>query len=79
MQGVWSENLNENALFYIEGDSIYYLDSQDKPLLLTIKGSFFSITFNGYLSKNKIIKLTNDSLIYKTQENDFIRLIRVKE
>lgn len=31
LAGVWAENEDENALFYIDNDSIYYVEHQGTP------------------------------------------------
>ncbi len=78
LNGVWAENQEDNALFYIENDSIYYTDSQDKPYSLEFGGSYFSVHYDDYTSKAELLKLTEDSLVYKSSTNT-IRLYRRTE
>ncbi len=75
LDGVWAENQEDNALFYIEDDSIYYTDSQDKPYALEFRGSYFSVHYDDYISKAELLKLTQDSLVYKSSTN-IIKLFR---
>ncbi len=74
LNGVWAENQEDNALFYIENDSIYYMDSQDKPYSLEFGGSYFSVHYDDYTSKAELLKLTEDSLVYNSTNT--IRLCR---
>ncbi|WP_281988582.1 hypothetical protein [Aquimarina aggregata] len=75
LNGAWAENQEENALFYIENDSIYYIDNQDKPYSLEFRGSYFSIHYDNYTSKAELIKLTKDDMIYKSSTG-IIKLYR---
>lgn len=77
LTGVWAENKDDNALFYIENDSIYFVEHQDTPFLVDLINNEFVIYFDKYTSKNEILKLTNDSLIYKS-DSDIIKFYKRK-
>lgn len=63
LQGVWAENEEENAIFYIKGDSLYYTESQENPIFIKLQGD--TLLMMGDVPVNcKIIKLTSDSLWY---------------
>lgn len=69
VQGVWAETKNENALFYINKDSLYYIDNQVNPFHFEIKSDTIFV-FGDILSKLYLVKLTKDSLWYKTDFYD---------
>ena len=75
LTGVWAENKDDNALFYIENDSIYFVEHQNTPLPVNLINNEFVIYFDKYTSKSEILKLTNDSLIYKS-DSDIIKLYK---
>jgi len=78
LNGVWGENKNENALFYIDKDSIYYIDHQDNPYYIEKRDDSLLIHIDDLIYRMKIKKLDTDSLILKSM-TDTIRLYRVVE
>lgn len=78
LNGIWAENIDENALFFIENDSIYYLDNQDIPFYIEFKDDSFSVHYDNFISNVKIKKLDNDSLVYKS-DSGITRLCRIIE
>jgi hypothetical protein len=77
LKGVWAENTNDNAFFYIENDSIYYVEHQDSPLAIDLIDNQLVIYFEGFVAKNDILKLTTDSLIYEV-DHEVIKLYNRK-
>lgn len=77
LKGVWAENKDENAFFYIENDSIYYVEHQDSPLAIDLIDNQLVIYFEGFVAKNDILKLTTDSLIYEV-DHKIIKLYNRK-
>lgn len=73
--GVWGENEHGNALFEIDSDSIRYVEFYETPYTYDLN-SGLNIHLDGYISKNKIIKLTQDSLIIESSMEEVIRLKR---
>lgn len=71
IQGVWAENKEDNALFYIKGDSLYYIESIEKPLLCKLNQDTL-VAYGEVLTKYYIKKLTNDSLWFSTDYYDGI-------
>jgi len=71
IQGVWAENEDENALFNIEKDSLYYLENQDEPLYYSLIGDTLFV-HGDVLTKFYIVKLNKDSLWFKTNFYDEI-------
>ncbi len=76
LDGIWAENEEDNALFFIKGDSLYYVEQMENPVKIEISNDTLSI--QGSLpTVCKIIKLTEDSLCYKSEFSDEItRLYR---
>jgi hypothetical protein len=69
LEGVWAENKEDNALFYIKGDSIYYLESMKHPLFCKLNRD--TLIINGeVMTKFYIKKLTIDSLWFSTNFYD---------
>ncbi|WP_299108942.1 hypothetical protein [uncultured Tenacibaculum sp.] len=78
LEGVWAENTEENALFFVENDSITYVESLGNSYPLKLKKDTLYIHFDGFMYKGEVLKLSQDSLVYKG-ENEIIRLYRRKE
>lgn len=75
LNGAWSLEKGENALFFIENDSIYYVDHQDKGYHIELNNNIFKIYYDEYTFKGKVFKLTKDSLIYQG-DGKLIKLCR---
>lgn len=78
LNGVWAENEDENALFYIDNDSIYYVEHQDTTYAIDLIENQLIIYFEGYAAKSKILKLTSDSLIYEV-DHETVKLYKRKD
>jgi len=77
LNGIWAENTEDNALFEIYGDSIRYVEFYNKSYLLILEGKLMNIVLDkGYISKNKILKVDQDSLILRSDYGEIVRLIR---
>jgi hypothetical protein len=74
LDGIWAENKEDNALFYIKNDSIYYLDDL-KPYHYKLINDTLTIYLDNFISKSILVKNTNDSLLLKELETgEIIRL-----
>ena len=63
LQGIWAENAEENALFYIKDTLLIYTENQDNPITIKLEGD--TLLIMGDIPVHcKIIKLTIDSLWY---------------
>jgi len=78
LNGVWGDDSNENALFYIQNDSIYYTEQQEHPYLIDLVNDSIKIYFNDTIFSSKILKLSKDSLILQTAF-ETSKLYRIKE
>lgn len=65
LEGIWanSNDSNENALFEIVGDSIFYLESPDKGYFFHIHKQLMTIQFENYLLNQTIVKVNKDTLV----------------
>ena len=69
LQGIWAENDEDNALFFIKSDSLYYVEDQSNPVKIQLNSDTLFIMED--LSVNcKILKLTKDSLWFIDEYND---------
>ena len=63
LQGVWAEREDENALFFIDKDSLTYVENPSQSFFIELKNDTLVIWTD--LKVNcKILKLTKDSLWY---------------
>lgn len=64
LQGVWwISDDDPSALFFVEGDSLYYVDEQESPYLLTVKKDTLEMLRGHSVISLTVLKLTADSLI----------------
>lgn len=78
LQGIWAFNKNENALFFIKRDSIYYVEHLSSPVKYNLKGDTLLIHYEGFTTRNLILKLDQDSLVFATEIGGINRLYRRK-
>lgn len=70
LNGIWAENIDDNAMFYIENDSIHYFDSTDQPsYFIDLSDDVLSIYYDDFTFKGKVLKLSKDSLVYESEKN----------
>lgn len=70
LNGIWAENQNDNALFRISNDSLYYLEDIENPVSIEYNGGNFFVINGSVPVKCEIIKLNNDSLWYLDEFNE---------
>jgi hypothetical protein len=78
IEGIWAKNEQENALFQIKGDSIFYLEHPESKVTYETNKDTFIIFYDGLTTKNKILKLDTDSFIFETEVNYINRLYKRK-
>jgi hypothetical protein len=69
LQGIWAENADDNALFFIKADSLYYTEDQGKAIRILLKSDTLVI-LGDVLVHCKILKLSNDSLWFIDEFSD---------
>jgi len=64
LNGIWAENQEDNAIFAIQGDSLYFTEDIKHPCFIEIKlDTLITHLKDGYIVKDRIVKLSKDSLI----------------
>ena len=77
IQGIWAENKEDNAWYWIKNDSVFFVEQQDKPIPYEFKNDTLFMIFEGYISKDRVIRLTLDSLwIEADTPTDTIKLYK---
>lgn len=65
LQGVWWLNFDDNsALFFISGDSLYYVEDQSQPFYIQLKSDTLKMLRDDREAIFKMKTLTEDSLIF---------------
>lgn len=78
LQGIWSESQDENALFFIRGDSLWYVEDQENPIKIEVWNDTLKVLGDPPFYC-RIIKLNEDSLCYIDNiTNEETKLIRIK-
>ena len=67
LTGLWAQSDTANAIFSIDGDTLNYVDEEDGVCIYTIIDGFFVINCDSFITKNKILKINSDTLIFKTE------------
>lgn len=75
--GVWAENEDENAIFSIEKDAVFYYET-DERVDYKLSNDSLIIFYDGYTAINIVEKLSEDSLVFITEVGYINRLIRRK-
>jgi len=77
LEGVWAENEDDNANFYIKDGAMYTVEDQDVPIKIEVVGDTL-ITFysDDMMTKDYIKRLTTDSLILVNTFNDTLKLYK---
>lgn len=78
IEGVWAYTPDNDALFSIERNAIYYPSHPDEKVYYTFKSDTLKIIYKGFIKKNKVLKLDNDSLVFLTEIGHINRLYRRK-
>jgi hypothetical protein len=73
LNGIWAISEDENASFRIKGDSMYFLEDTF-PCFIELRFDTLITYYDGLITKDKIIKLDQDSLVLFNEVNEYIRL-----
>ena len=67
MIGIWAEKKEDDAWFWIQKDSIVFVEHPESYYGYDlIEDTLLVFLYDGDVSKSKVLKLTNDSLILKS-------------
>jgi hypothetical protein len=75
-KGVWTKNINKNAEFEIRNDTMYLLEG--KPVRFEVHRDTLITHYEGMITKDKILKLSTDSLILLNELGLKISLFKIK-
>jgi hypothetical protein len=78
INGIWAKNEDDNAVFWVENDSLYPLEHPDRPAKLEFKGDTLYTYYDGLTTKDIIIKLNSDSLVLLNEFDKIIKLYKRK-
>mgnify|MGYP000971698416 CR=1 FL=1 len=81
LHGAWWLNISDpHALFFIENDSLYYVEEQDSPYFVNVKNDILMLMNKEIKSQFKLRKLTVDSLVfYDPTIDEELHLFKKKE
>lgn len=74
MQGIWVDNEMEDVVFKMKGDTIFYPDTTSQPAYFRVIEDTLFIGSNS--AKYLILKLSENILWFKNQNNDVIKLVK---
>ena len=64
LDGVWWLTPNDiHALFYVEGDSLYYTEEQTSPYWIRLRNDTLVMSRDGVVFSFRVRKLSQDSLV----------------
>ncbi len=75
LQGIWVDNDEENVVFKVKGDTIFYPDSLSQPIRFAIYGDTLEME-NASNSKYAILKQTAHIFEFKNQNGDVVKLVK---
>jgi len=76
--GIWAENTEENANFWIKNDSVYFIEDLKNPISFEISNDTLIFYYDGVTTFDKILKQTDNSLILLNEFNEIIKLYKRK-
>ncbi len=75
LQGIWVDSDEENVVFKVKGDTIFYPDSLSQPIKFAIYGDTLELD-NTSNSKYAILKQTAHIFEFKNQNGDVVKLVK---
>lgn len=78
LQGIWIDADEENVVFKVKGDTIYYPDSLSQPIKFAVYADTLEFQ-SANESKYAIIKQTPHIFEFKNQTGDIIKLIKTDD
>ncbi|MCB2378553.1 hypothetical protein LGH70_13215 [Hymenobacter sp. BT635] len=76
LQGIWAENTEDNALFFVRGNHLTYVEFLDRPLRYTVSATTLNITQVDGPYPCRLRKLTPDSLVFEDPYGNVMRLYK---
>ena len=78
LEGIWGQNIDENAEFFVKSDSLYPVEYQDSPIHIKISNDTLFRFLDDWIIPDKIIKLNSDSLILMNEFGEIRRHVKFK-
>ncbi|KAF0131864.1 MAG: hypothetical protein FD155_388 [Bacteroidetes bacterium] len=78
LSGIWAENENENALFWILEDSMYSVEHLGEKVKINTHLDTLFVYYEGITTTYRVLKLDADSLVLLNEVSDTIRLHKRK-
>ncbi len=75
LQGIWLDTEDEDVVFKVKGDTIYYPDSLSQPLKFAVYGDTLELQ-SSTGSKYAILKQTAHLFEFKNQNGDVVKLMK---
>lgn len=75
LQGIWVDTDEENVVFKVKGDTIFYPDSLSQPIKFAIYGDTLEMD-NSSDSKYAILKQTAHIFEFKNPNGDVVKLVK---
>lgn len=75
LQGIWVDSDEENVVFKVKGDTIYYPDSLSQPIRFAVYGDTL-VMQSASESKYEIIKQTAHLFEFKNPNGDIVKLVK---
>ncbi len=75
LQGIWIDSDEENVVFKVKGDTIYYPDSLSQPIKFAIYSDTLEFQ-SANESKYAILKQTAHVFEFKNQNGDIVKLVK---
>lgn len=74
LQGIWVDSETENAVFKVEGDTIFYPDTVSQPAVCAVMEDTLCIGRN--VAKYPVVKLTRNVFWFKDHNDDVVKLVK---
>ena len=75
LQGIWYDELEDNIVFSVKGDTVFYPDSTSKPVYFRVVNDSLCL-IGGVTTKYPIQKLTEHLFVFKNQNGDEVKLTK---
>lgn len=75
LQGIWIDSDNDNVVFKIKGDTIYYPDSLSQPIRFAVYGDTLELQSSAG-SKYAIVKQSAHIFEFKNSNGDLMKLVK---
>lgn len=75
LQGVWIDSDEENVVFKVKGDSVFYPDSLSQPVSFAVYADTLEMR-GGHVYKYAIVRQSANIFEFKNQNGDIVKLVK---